>query len=231
MRNEQFKTLISLLESDPKMLHDLLINGGGNAEVEAILSDVDRQFVAGTPIAARLRNALFHDELEDAARRDAVAACVDSCEASGNGNPYELSGCDVTCGGVTGSLGTINGFAAEQSQCECTKAETCGLTCSSGSTCGPGSCDYTCSVTMAEYVASQVARASAVVALQCDENYTCSCTTYTCDGPTCGGSTCTATCTGDSCGNTCGDSCGWTTNLTLRSRMNLPRGSQRTLWR
>ncbi|MDQ1813749.1 hypothetical protein RBA41_10580 [Massilia sp. CCM 9210] len=50
----------------------------------------------------------------------------------------------------------------------------------------------------------------------CGPQYTCSCTSYTCDGVTCGGSTCDVTCTATSCGNTCGDSCGFTTNIDAR---------------
>lgn len=227
MRNEQFKRLVSLLEADPELLHDFLVKGGSRPEVDELLVDNDRWFVRNTPGAVKLVNALFKDAFDEAARMDAVAACTDSC--------------GLTCGeSVRFTEGIFARLAAMQ--CECTKAETCGLTCGGGSTCGPGSCDYTCEFTSAaeysgeftpaaEFAARQRDRFSASAALQCDENVTCSCTSSTCGGVTCGGSTCDATCTGDSCGNTCGDSCGWTTNVVRRSGVSWGWGRQRDFWR
>lgn len=74
-----------------------------------------------------------------------------------------------------------------------------------------------------------------LAAAACDENVTCCCTSGTCSGITCGGSTCSVTCSGDSCGNTCGDSCGMTTNFSARAAPDLeiepPENEPRSAWR
>jgi hypothetical protein len=44
----------------------------------------------------------------------------------------------------------------------------------------------------------------------CGPEFTCSCTSGTCGGPTCSGATCEVTCSGNSCGETCHGSCGRT---------------------
>lgn len=199
MGNDQFKQLLALLEVDPDLLHDFIVGKASKPELQALLSDQGRVFAANTPFQAKLLNGLFRDEVDRAALRDAVAACVDSCETSRLGA--------VDAGPLRGGFGRPGYTSAEcasTEDCSCTnRTEYCGQTI----TC-PNSCGYTTAVQGHDLLVQGRAAAG------CDANSTCSCTSGTCGGATCGGSTCSATCTGDSCGNTCGDSCGYTTNLT-----------------
>lgn len=203
MRNEDFKKLVSLLEGDPGLLHNLIMEGASSPKLEELLSERGKAYAANVSKDMKLANALLRDEVARASRLDAIAACVDSCEASRLGAVDErwawyTGGCDVSTD-------------CPMTDCSCTNA---------------GTCTTTCNVTQQ----SDYWRRPALAAAGCDANQTCSCTSGTCGGATCGGSTCSATCTGDSCGSTCGDSCGWTSNISRRFGQDW-RSPQVNRWR
>jgi len=221
MKNADFKKLVALLKADPDLLHDLVVNGGKDARIDALLDQADRMFVRNSDAAAKLDNVLLHGVREGLAAADAIAACVDSCEASQG----------TVAAGLNPAFDALHP-GAEPGQCT--------YTCS----CSSGSCGNTCAVTKevdhcADTVTAELLDQGLAINpghlaggvgmvdigglhAGCGADVTCSCTDGTCGGATCGGSTCSVTCSGDSCGNTCGNSCEMTTNLTrdFGSRVN-----------
>ncbi len=186
MRNDDFKKLVVLLETNPDMFHDFIMKGASNSEINSLLSDQARSFAAKTPGQAKLLNGLFKDEIDRASLLDAVASCIDSCEGSQQAGFGVLANASPDCP-MTG--------------CSCTNASTC--------------TDTGCGVTTQFYDSERVGlfllRPIGGLAVGCDPNSTVS---GPCGGVTCGGSTCSVTCTEASCGNTCGNSCNYTTNFT-----------------
>jgi len=208
MRNDEFRKLVSLLEGDAGLLHNFIMEGASDPRLSGLLSGQYKAFASSASKDAKLANVLLSADLEKAKRAAAVAACVDSCEASRAGafagpwHGWHGADCDSSCP-MTG--------------CSCSNGSTCTTTCTA--TCAASNEfeiaeRYQNAARLAGQRAPGNLAAGFMAGVSCDANTTCSCTSGTCGGPTCGGSTCDATCTGDSCGSTCGDSCGWTSNLT-----------------
>ena len=254
MRNEDFKQLVALLESDPEVLHGFLMKGTSKPEVDALLSDYCRAFAANTPAPAKLLNALFKEEVDKANLMEAVAACVASCEGSRLG----------TADFVADPRWAAQRFAAAG----CTLTEQCD--CSNGST-----CTASCGVTMAADVADKAVdprwapQRFAAAAAGCGSTCVVSCevttdrpprmsagaanwavdpawgasprwpgqrftaagcdanSTCSCTSGTCGG----VTCGGSTCSATCtGDSCGNTCGDSCGHTTNLTRPFEVVRW-
>lgn len=143
MDNSNFLALVRSLEDNPEALHAFLCEDCRHPILDDLLDAEARNFAISLSPERRLDIALFKDEKDAMALRDAIAQCGPNS-------------CDATCGNVTcavtahltdvgsrlDNLGRVyqefRGACGPDTTCSCTTA-TCG-----GSTCGGSTCSVTC---------------------------------------------------------------------------------------